>query len=79
MLRLSIEAIDVLKWHYDGENANIIEPAFSISLETQGCSRGLCLKTLQVFTPLSPLSCLFYLLNVSVTLVCKLCCMDITH
>lgn len=38
--------------------------AFSISLQTQECSCGFCLKTQQLFTPHSPMSCLFSWLTV---------------
>lgn len=48
-----------LKWQYDGENTEMIEPPSVFHWRPQGCSCGLCLKTQQLFTPHSPMSCLF--------------------
>ncbi len=51
------------KWQHDGKIQND-RTAFSIPLWTQGCSCGLCLKTQQLFTPHSPMPCLFSWLTV---------------
>ena len=61
VLRLSVEAIDVWNGSMMGKYKKKNDrSAVSISLQgTQGCSRGLCLKTQQLFTPYSPMSCLF--------------------